>query len=75
MHSLPHRIVTSFNDATANWEWLRNSVFSRAALTPSDESTVDATYGNEERDVIINLRIRVDELEARLQEAGILSAE
>lgn len=42
------------------------------ALTASNASTVDVTYGTEERDVINNLRIRVDELEAKLQAYGLL---
>jgi len=43
------------------------------ALTASDASSVDATYGNEERDVIINLRTRVDELETKLQAIGVIA--
>jgi hypothetical protein len=44
-----------------------------AALTPSDASTVDATYGTQERDVIENLRTRVNELESRLIDAEVIA--
>lgn len=43
-----------------------------AALTAKDASTVDATYGQAEADVIANNRTRVEELEARLRTLGIL---
>jgi len=43
------------------------------ALTASDTSTVDTTYGTEEQDVINNLRTRLDELEAKLQAYGLLT--
>ena len=44
----------------------------QSALTPTDASTVDDTYGTEERDVIQNLVTRVAELEAVLQAYGLL---
>lgn len=44
-----------------------------AALTAEDASTVDTTYGQEEADVINNLRTRLGELESRLQAYGLLS--
>lgn len=44
-----------------------------AALTTSDGSIVDTTYGQEEADVITNLRTRVNELESRLQTLGLIS--
>lgn len=44
----------------------------QSALTASDSSTVDTTYGQEEADVINNLRTRVNELEARLQSYVLL---
>lgn len=43
------------------------------ALTAEDESTVDAIYGQEEADVIENLRTRVNELEAKLQALELLA--
>lgn len=42
------------------------------ALTTADTSTVDATYGTEEADVINNLRTRVNELESLIQSLGLL---
>jgi hypothetical protein len=50
-----------------------NSAGLGAALTASDVSVVDATYGAEEVAVIENLRTRVDELESRLQAIGLLA--
>lgn len=47
-------------------------VAQQSALTESDPSTVDTTYGQEEADVINNLRTRVNELEARLQSYALL---
>jgi hypothetical protein len=44
-----------------------------AALTASNASAVDALYGAEEQAVIGNLRVRVNELEARLRALGILT--
>lgn len=43
-----------------------------AALTASDTSTVDTTYGQEEADVINNLRQRLNEVESRLSTFGLL---
>jgi len=48
-------------------------LYTESALTASDASVVDATYGTQERDVINNLRVRVNELEARLQAHGLLA--
>lgn len=42
------------------------------SLTAADGSTVDATYGSEERDVIQNLVTRQGELETALSDAGII---
>lgn len=42
------------------------------ALTPANGSTVDATYGTEERDVIQNLVTRQNEIENRLKTKGII---
>lgn len=44
----------------------------QSALTAKDTSTVDATYGNEERDVIGNNRTRIEEIEAVLQAVNLL---
>ncbi len=44
-----------------------------AALTASNASVVDGTYGAEEAAVIANMRTRVDELEARLRSLGLLT--
>lgn len=43
------------------------------ALTASDTNTVDGTYGSEEALVINNLRVRLDELEDKLQALGLLA--
>lgn len=45
---------------------------SQSALTAADGSTVDATYGTQERDVIQNLVTRQAELETALQNLGLL---
>jgi hypothetical protein len=37
-----------------------------------DASTVDGTYGTQERDVIIDLRVKVDAITAALRKAGFL---
>jgi hypothetical protein len=42
-----------------------------AALTAADASTVDTTYGQEESDVINNIRTRVGEIETILTNIGI----
>ena len=44
-----------------------------AALTAKDTSTVDATYGTQERDVINNNRTRIGEIETALKNIGILT--
>lgn len=43
------------------------------ALTAKDTSTVDATYGTQERDVINNNRTRISEIETALKNIGILT--
>lgn len=43
------------------------------ALTAIDNSTVDTTYGTQERDVITNTRTRLSELETKLKNLGLLS--
>lgn len=43
------------------------------ALTAKDTSTVDATYGTQERDVINNNRTRIGEIETALKNIGILT--
>lgn len=43
------------------------------ALTADDGGTVDATYGQDEADVIANLVVRVGELEAALIALGLLA--
>lgn len=43
------------------------------ALTAPDSSTVDSTYGEEERAVIENLRTRVNELESKLRSLGLIA--
>lgn len=48
-------------------------VIKPAALTGIDATTVDATYGTEESGVINNLRTRLNELETKLQNLGLLS--
>jgi hypothetical protein len=47
-------------------------LYKGTALTAADNSTVDATYGTEERDVIKNLRTRLGEIEAFLQGMNLL---
>jgi hypothetical protein len=43
------------------------------AMTASDASVVDATYGAQEQAVITNLRTRVDEMETKLKALGLLT--
>jgi hypothetical protein len=43
-----------------------------AGLTPANSSTVDLVYGAEEQAVIVNLRTRLNEMEARLSAVGLL---
>lgn len=43
------------------------------ALTAEDASTVDTTYGTQERDVIKNLRTRVGEIETALKNIGLIA--
>lgn len=49
------------------------AVVKPTALTAIDNSTIDATYGTQERDVITNTRTRLSELETRLKNLGLLS--
>lgn len=49
------------------------AVVKPTALTAIDNSTVDTTYGTQERDVITNTRTRLSELETRLKNLGLLS--
>lgn len=48
-------------------------LYQESALTVKDASTVDATYGSEEANVIANNRTRIEEIETRLQALGILA--
>jgi len=41
-----------------------------AALTAIDTATIDATYGSEEQGVLSNIRVRLNEFEARMQAFG-----
>lgn len=43
-----------------------------AALTAADASAIDTTYGQQEADVLGNLRTRVNEIEAVLEAAGLV---
>lgn len=43
------------------------------ALTAADSSTIDATYGTDEANVITNLRTRVNELETKLRALGLVA--
>lgn len=49
------------------------AVVKPTALTAIDNSTVDTTYGAQERDVITNTRTRLSELETKLKNLGLLS--
>lgn len=49
-----------------------NTASQQSALTPANGSTVDGTYGNEERDVIQNNVTRISEIESALQAYGLL---
>ena len=49
------------------------AVAKQSALTAKDASTVDSTYGAEERDVIKNNRTRIEEIEARLQNYNLVA--
>jgi hypothetical protein len=60
------------NLTPANYTMGLNNVDKGAALTAKDASTVDTTYGAEEEGVIKNNRTRIEEIEARLQEQGII---
>lgn len=44
-----------------------------SALTAPNTSTVDVLYTTQERDVIINMRTRIAELESKLQSLGLIS--
>jgi hypothetical protein len=59
----------------AAWKTLREylGLTEQTALTASNTSTVDGTYGSEEAGVINNLRTRVDEIEDKLQALGLLA--
>lgn len=53
---------------------IRVENFKRAsALTTSDTSTVDGTYGAEEQAVLGNVRTRVNEIETILKNLGFLT--
>ena len=45
----------------------------QSALTPANINAVDATYGAEEAAVIQSLRARLNEMEARLKNSGLLN--
>ena len=45
-----------------------------AALTAADATAIDGTYGAPEQGVLDNVRVRVNEIEARLEAAGIVAA-
>lgn len=47
-------------------------VAQQTALTAKDASTVDATYGTQEANVIANNRTRIEEIELRLKAYGLL---
>ena len=49
------------------------AVAKQSALTAKDASTVDSTYGTEERDVIRNNRTRIEEIETRLQNYNLVA--
>lgn len=49
------------------------AVTKRAAPTAENTSTVDATYGTQERDVINNVRTRLNQVIAALQSLGLMS--
>lgn len=44
-----------------------------AALTDIDPGIVDSVFGGQEKDVILSLRITLNELESRLQSLGLLA--
>lgn len=48
-------------------------VAQQAAMTAVNNSTIDTTYGTEERDVITNTRTRVSELETALENLGLIA--
>ena len=49
-------------------------VVQQTAITGVDNSTVDNTYGQQENDVITNTRTRVNEIETRLENLGLIAA-
>jgi hypothetical protein len=64
---------THKNLTRSNYTMGLNHVDAGAALTAKDNSTVDTTYGSAEEGVIKNNRTRIEEIEARLQEQGLIS--
>lgn len=44
----------------------------QAAIADTATDTVDATYGNEERDVIIDLRVKLDLVLAAMRAHGLI---
>ena len=65
---------TKFGTATTQKIGFLNAtpVARQAAITAKNTSTVDTTYGADERDVIENNRTRISELEDVLQVLGLL---
>ena len=48
-------------------------LYQETALTPADSTAVPDTYDATTKDIIINMRTRIDELEAKLQALGFLA--
>lgn len=61
-------------DATGIGLFQAAPVAQQSALTTADGSTVDATYGAEERDVVQNLVTRVGEIETALENLGLVAS-
>lgn len=68
-------VIAEFEWDTVDAKWAMfgaTPVAQQSALTAADGSTVDSTYGDEERDVIQNLVTRQNELESILSAYGLL---
>lgn len=67
-------------DITGNWQFSGKVGFfgttpqsQPAALTAATAETIDATYGEQEKKTIENLRTRINELETKLKALGLLA--
>jgi hypothetical protein len=66
------RIPRDFSDVREVSSYLQDLTTARSSLTAANTGTVGNTYTTVVRDVIINLRTRVNELETLLKTKGLL---